>query len=138
MPKLDRSVAALRFFGDDLDPDEITLLLGAAPTLGARKGGVWLTPGGREKVAKSGTWVLEAKDHSPGDLDGQVEELLSSLTIDMSVWNDLKRRFSGDIFLGLFLAQSNEGITLSPETLYAVGSRGLILDAAIYAPPLED
>lgn len=138
MPRLDRSVAALRFFGDDLDPEEITRLLGATPSLGARKGGVRLTPGGREKAARTGTWVLEAKDRSPADLDGQIEELLSPLTTDMSVWSDLRRRYSADIFLGLFLAQSNEGIALSPETMGAVGSRGLVLNADIYAPASDD
>jgi hypothetical protein len=35
---ISRTKAALRISGDDLDPDEVSKLLGAAPTESARKG----------------------------------------------------------------------------------------------------
>ncbi len=79
MAQLNETVATLRFFGDKLDPDELTRLLGSAPTKGAKKGGVWHTRNGTEKIAKSGFWRLETADRSPGDLDTQIAELFKNL-----------------------------------------------------------
>jgi len=138
MSRLHQTVASLRFFGDDLDPDEITHLLGADATVGVRKGAVWITSLGAEKVARRGSWRLNVEDRSPGDLDGQIKELLDPLTTDLAIWKGLRRRFDADIFLGLFLKESNEGIALAPTTLEAVGSRGLLLDMDIYGAPLDD
>lgn len=135
---LSRSAASLRFFGDDLDPEEVTSLLGAPPTVGARKGGVWHTSRGVEKVARTGSWRLQGPRREPGDLDAQVTALLAPLTVDLGVWKALAERFKGDIFCGLFLEETNEGLSLTPETLAAIGNRGLTLDLDIYGPLGED
>ncbi len=134
MGELHKTAASLRFFGDDVDPEEITRLLGGAPTVGVRKGGIWLTSRGVEKTAFRGQWRVTVERRSPGDLDGQVAQLLTPLTTDFAVWNDLTRRFKADVFCGLFLNEFNEGLTLSPETLEALGLRGLSLGLDIYGP----
>jgi hypothetical protein len=138
MTELNKTAASLRFFGDDLDPEEITRRLGGQPTVGVRKGGIWLTSLGREKTAYKGQWRLTVERRSPGDLDGQVAELFAPLTTDLAVWHDLSSRFQADVFCGLFLNEFNEGISLSPETLSAVGLRGLSLDMDIYGPDDEE
>ena len=138
MSELHESAASLRFFGDDLDPEEVTRLLGQQPTVGARKGGIWHTSRGAEKRAHRGQWRLQCEQRSPGDLDGQIAELFATLTTDLAIWNDLCRRFQADVFCGLFLNEFNEGISLSHETLTAVGSRGLILDLDIYRKDDKD
>lgn len=138
MSELHNTVACLRFFGDDLDPDEITRLLGASPTVGVRKGGIWHTESGAEKIARSGSWRLKVEDCSPGDLDAQIAKLLAPLTSDLAVWKELTCRFKADVFCGLFLQESNEGISLTPESLAALGSRGLLLDLDIYGAIMED
>ncbi|TAL32592.1 MAG: DUF4279 domain-containing protein [Phenylobacterium sp.] len=137
MGRLRETAASLRFFGDDLDPQEITLRIGAPPTIGVRKGGVWLTSRGVEKIARTGSWRLQVDRRQPGDLDGQILELLSRLTSDLETWRELSARYRGDIFCGLFLESGNDGSTLSPATLAAIGLRGLELDLDIYAP-LDD
>lgn len=134
MAELSRTVASLRFFGDDLDPQEITLALGAKPTVGVRKGGVWFTSRGVEKLAPFGSWRLNVADKTPGDLDEQVAALLAPLTDDLEVWRTLTTRFQADIFCGLFLKEGNEGLSLSPKTLAEIGNRGLVLDLDIYGP----
>lgn len=133
-----KTVASLRFFGDDLDPEEITSMLGVKPTVGVRKGGKWITSIGTEKIARRGSWRIKIDDRSPGDLDAQIANLLAPLTTDLVVWENLSSRFDADIFLGLFLHESNEGISLSPDTLRAVGSRGLELDLNIYGGAIDD
>lgn len=137
MGELHKTAASLRFFGDDLDPEELTRRLGRAPTVGVRKGGIWLTSRGAEKTAHRGQWRVTVERRSPGDLDGQVAELLSPLSTDLAVWNDLTSRFKADVFCGLFLNEFNEGLSLSLETLKALGLRGLSLDLDIYGPDRE-
>jgi hypothetical protein len=133
MTVLARSAASLRFFGDDLVPDEVSALLGALPTNCEIKGGQSQpNAGGRTFTARTGSWRLRVDDRRPGDLDGQILELLGKLTSDLGVWRELAERFRVDVFCGLFLDEGNEGISLAPSTLHALGERGILLDFDIY------
>ena len=134
MSKLRETAVSLGFFGDDLDPDEISRLLGGIPTVGVRKGGVWKTSRGFEKVAKSGSWRIKAERSNPGDLDGQITDILARLSSDLTTWKDLSRRFEGRLFCGLFMENTNDGLRLEAPTIAAIGDRGLALDLDIYAP----
>jgi Domain of unknown function (DUF4279) len=127
-----KTVVALRIFGDDLDPAEITQLLGAEPSASARRGDVRTTSSGKDVVSRTGSWRLSVKDSTPGDLNGQLLDLLSGLTPDLWVWLELKRRYKCDVFCGLFLDGANEGEELEAETLAALGARGLVLGLDIY------
>ena len=134
MAELHETRLTLRFFGDDLDPDEVTARLGLPPSVGVRKGGIWRTRNGTEKVARTGSWRLEAEDRTPGDLDGQISELLGALNDNLSVWQELTARFEADIFCGLFMREGNEGISLHPDTMMKLGKRNLSLDFDLYGP----
>lgn len=133
MAEVDRTAASLRFRGDDLDPDEISRILGAQPTRGVKKGGMWKTPAGQEIVARTGSWGLRVPEESPGDLDKQVTILFAGLSKDLDAWRHLASRFKADIFAGVFLARRNEGLGVSPGTMIAIGSRGLLLELDIYS-----
>jgi len=139
MAHLERSVAALRIMGDDLIPDEITRMLGCAPTFGQIKGEK-LT--GRKastcRIAKSGMWCLNSVDREPENLDGQIEEILSKLSTSEDIWNGISNRFKVDLFCGLFLGSSNEGLSISPKSLAALGLRGIELDLDIYGSSNEE
>jgi hypothetical protein len=137
MATLSKSAASLSFFGDDLDPDEITRLLGKQPKVGVRKGGTWLTASGAEKIARIGSWRLSVDRREPGDLNGQIVELLEGLNDDLTAWRDLSARFGGRIFCGLFLDNWNEGLTLPASTLALLADRGLKLDLDIYGAERE-
>jgi hypothetical protein len=76
---------------------------------------------------------LKADECSPENLDGQIVELLSTLSGDPAVWRELAQ-FKPDIFVGLFLSSPNEGLTLRPETMAALGARGITLGLDIYCP----
>lgn len=138
MGVLHKSAASLGFFGDELDPDEITARLGCEPQVGVRKGGIWLTARGAEKVAGTGSWRLRVDRREPGDLDGQINELLDGLSDDFPMWRALAQRFRGRIFCGLFLAGGNEGLTLQSRTLERLAERGLLLDLDIYGQGMLD
>ncbi len=126
------SAATLGFYGDDLDPDEITTCLGVSPTIAVRKDGSWLTNQGTKKTAKTGSWRLEVDRCEPADLDGQIRQLLSFSPNAPEVWQSLAARYQGRIFVGLFLNSGNEGLTLQPSTLTMISDRGLTLDLDIY------
>ncbi len=86
----------------------------------------------RQIIRKSGMWILEADDRVPGDLDGQIQELLGKLPNDLSVLTELSERFQIDIFSGFFMQEGNEGLSLKASTLLALGSRGIELELDIY------
>lgn len=73
----------------------------------------------------------------PENLDGQIEEILGKLTDNLVVWSKISEQFEVDFFCGLFMGGSNEGLSLSPRTLAALGERGIELGLDIYAPDEE-
>jgi hypothetical protein len=135
MAAIHRSVAALRIIGDELDPSEITKLLGAAPTYSHSKGEVLQRPKGR--IANFGMWRLDAPPLEPSAFNDQVALLLAQLTQDLAVWEALSAKHNMDLFSGWFMNESNEGEDISPATLVALGTRGITLGLDIYAPDDE-
>lgn len=127
-----KSAVSLRFRGDKLQPDELSGLLRCEPDASAPMGGVWRTPGGTERIASTGMWHKAVARRLPGNIDGQIAELLALMTSDLAVWRQLTMDLRGDVFCGLFLGESNQGLTVSPGTLLALGERGLRLDMDVY------
>jgi hypothetical protein len=123
----------LRFFGDDLDPAELTKLLGEAPTQSWVKGEARHSTS-RHRVQKTGAWLFSVPDREPGDLDGQLNELFSKLTDDIETWRALTSRFDGNCFCGLFMRECNEGFDLDLKTIEALAARGLRIGFDIYDP----
>ena len=138
MAHLSQSAASLRIGGDRLIPDEITRLLGAPPTHSLTKGEeIASKKTGRVRIAKSGMWSLAAPDCKPANLDRQIQLILDQLTDDLSVWKSLTVHYKMDLFCGLFMEDSNEGMDLSPDSLTALGQRGIKISLNIYAPILD-
>ena len=139
MATVGRSRASLRVFGDELVPDELSALLGGLPTWSAKKGDVVPSkaPGGSRQVP-TGCWRRDASETVPEDVDGQVLELLAGLTLDLAVWADVAARFDLGLFCGWFMNKSNEGATMSPNTLLALGQRGIERALDIYGPDRLD
>ena len=133
MTKIHRSVACLRIFGDDLIPDEITRLLRCAPTVAQTTGEVIRYRSGRERVVKCGNWRLDAEPAEPEDIDAQVRWLLSQVEPDLDVWRLLAQRFDIDIFCGLFLQESDDGMCVAPDVMARLGERGIHLSLNIYS-----
>jgi hypothetical protein len=139
MAHLQRSVVTLRIGGDDLVPNEISALLGASPTDAVVKGQEIIgRKTGKVRIAKSGLWRLHAKDREPEDMDGQIQEILSQMTNDLTIWKKIGSRFQIDLFCGLFLRTGNEGLTLSPQSLLALGARGIEMGLDIYSGDDDD
>ncbi|CDO34425.1 DUF4279 domain-containing protein [Novosphingobium sp. KN65.2] len=72
MAKVGTTSAALRIFGDDLDPEEISLALGIKPTRWARKSELGIRSQNK-KPARTGFWQLTTDVREPGNLNGQIK-----------------------------------------------------------------
>lgn len=137
MAHLQRAVASLRIAGDDLDPNQVSALLGTDPTHGQAKGQEIPLKSGRTRIAQFGQWRLHATETEPENLDGQVAELLGKLTDDLAIWRNLGHRYKIDLFCGWFMGGTNEGVTVSATTLKALGERGIELGLDIYGPDTD-
>ena len=58
---------ALRFYGDELDPEAISTRLGALPSRSAVKGQRLPSASGRERVAKTSYWHLQSDAVAPDE-----------------------------------------------------------------------
>ena len=120
--------------GDALVPEEITALLGVSPTTAQIKGEkIVSSKTGKERIAKSGMWRLRATPCEPEDIDDQIHEILSQMTDDLAVWQRIGKKYKMDLFCGLFMGCSNEGFSISPQSLAALGARGVEMGLDIYA-----
>lgn len=132
MGALEYSIATLRLFGDDLVPEEITALLGSAPTEACAKGeNITSRPTGNVRIAKTGSWRLRATRREPEDLESQISEVLDRLSSDPEIWRSLSR-FEPHFFCGIFMSSSNDGMGLSPKVLLALGQLGIGIVLDIY------
>ncbi len=138
MPALNQSVAALRVHGDFFCPQYITHMLGCEPTYTHSKGETGRSKAsGSTWIRRHSIWTLSAEDRKPADLDAQVTELLGKLTQDLSVWEALHKEHEIFLSVGLFMEKGNEGVSLSPVILLALGQRGIMIEFDIYDPDKE-
>jgi hypothetical protein len=128
-------MVALRITGDEIVPSDVTSLLGCEPTKGVVKGQKFKHENARlERVAKTGMWSLSATDRQPEDLDSQIFEILGKLSTDLTVWKQIAQLYSLDLFCGLYMQESNEGIIISPSSIRALGERSISASMDIYGP----
>lgn len=140
MAQVSKSIATLRIAGDDLDPEGISLALGAKPTFSVPRHGFHNYPSGRGRIARTGAWRIGTDYARPADLDSQIRDILSRLSNDPGVWKMISNRYEIDAFCGLWLEEENEMLGVMPSTLRMLGERNIKLELDIYfiraaAPP---
>lgn len=133
MTTIAQTSVSLRFFGDDLDPKNVTTALGVLPTRAEEKGQLITNVLGDVRTAGRGSWCYTVERRTPGDLDGQIKELFDALTNDLSIWRLLAGKYAADLFVGMFLSEENEGVAISATSLEMVSSRGLALEFDVYS-----
>lgn len=131
MGPVKQTAATLRVIGDELDPCEITRLLGKQPTRAFGKGDLV----GERSTYHTGSWHFRVARMAPGDLDKQVSDIFAGMTDDLSVWKILASKYDVNLFAGLFLTEGNEGLCLLPQTLKTLSDRHIELQLDIYYEP---
>jgi hypothetical protein len=132
-PNCADTFASLRLFGDELQPDQVTSLLGVGPTDSAPKGLVVVSSTGKERRAPTGRWVLSSEGQvASRDLQQHIEWLLKHLNGYHGSLLELPGVRSADVFCYWLSATGNGGPELSPEVLRWLAARGLTLGFDLY------
>lgn len=126
----DEFCVSLRICGDNLDPDEITRLLGASPTDACRIGDA-IPRRTHTFTAKSGFWSIST-ERSTRDIEEQLTELFAKLNSDPAVWSSLTSRYDADLFCGVFLSWFGHGFSMSPTLHRLLADRNLLITFDIY------
>jgi hypothetical protein len=131
MASLRTARVSLRIFGDDLDPEGVSAILGGSPTFACRKGE---TPDGDVLPAATGAWVLETSLRDSAELEEHVTDLLGKLTGDPDEWETLTSQFAVDLRCDLEVGEESptaEGVDVSPRLAGALSERGVVLSFAL-------
>ena len=119
----------MRVYGEDLEPDRISALLGCEPSSAAMKGAPF---------PKKGRWILGIESQDCGeddDVDDGVRMLLARLPSDRDFWASLTNIYSVDVFCGLFIKSPNRGFGISTEVSRMLSDRGLEIGFDLYFDP---
>lgn len=136
---VDRTTVTLRIFGDDLNPAEVSRLLGCQPSIAYAKGDALIGRTiGRERIARTGSWRLKSDEDRGVDLAAQIEKLLSRVNGDLDVWKKLAQKYEVELFCGLFLEDIARELWLSAEVLQPIADRRLNIGFDIYYPIFSD
>ena len=132
---VDELSVTLGIHGDDVNPDELTAVLGQEPSHAHRVGDTHVgSRTGATRVRKNGVWLLRVRGKPPQTADDLVAELLTRLPKDEILWQDLAKRFQIDLSFGVFMEGCNRGFELSSELVQVLARREISLSFDIYAP----
>ncbi len=135
MAQISESVVSLRIIGDELIPSEITKLLGSEPNFSHKKNEkIEINETGKTRITGFGMWRLRTNRRQPENLDAQISEIFLKLSPDLSIWESLNNKYNIDLFCGIFMKESMEGMSISPESLKILADRSILLDLDIYGP----
>lgn len=137
MAAVQNATVSLTIAGDDLDPDEVTALLGCTPTEAFRKGDPW-SARRPERHRPHGAWILKTALDRDVELETQIAHLLAQVSNDAAIWQQINARFFSRIFCGIFMDRWNEGFGLTPTMLARLSACGLHLDFDLYRPVKDD
>jgi len=124
------SMATLCIYGDELDPEALTKLIGCEPTKARRKGE---KDEKRPKIAPAlvGHWFLEAPDNL--SFEEMVKFLLQSTEADSQIWQEVSKLHSIELRCAIFLRSWTEGFSFSPEILLEIGKRKWEFSLSMYS-----
>jgi hypothetical protein len=129
--EVDEYRISLGFYGDDLNPSELSSLLGKSATSSCVKGDV-VHKNGRSRTEKTGRWLLSVHPKPGESLEPQLRELLLSLTPDLAVWKRLASQFRTRFVVSAWIRSWNRGLEIEPQLLREIADRQLSLGVDIY------
>src|SRR5258708_14612907 len=130
--QVDRLRVSLRVTGEDLDPDQVSILLGVRPTFAARRGDMRSTRGAavRQHI---GVWAFEMGTSSEWTLQDFIGALLDRIPAPLAAWRRLREEYEVDLFCGLFVEEWNPGTGLSRGIPERIPARRFSLSLDIYS-----
>jgi hypothetical protein len=122
---VDESSATLCIYGETLEPDELSRLLGTQPTEAFRRGS---RQGPRSPVRRHGAWLLCVEGRAPRGPEDHIRELLMRPPAAPEVWNRIQEQYRTRIFVGICLSAWNRRFSPSPALLARIAAMGLEID----------
>lgn len=120
---------------DDLKPEEITTLLGVAPTAAWERGAALLNRDGTvRRTTKSGRWSLSLQpaDTEEWEVNEALALMIGRLQADEGVWRDIASRAGVSLCVSVFLEIANQGVSIEPAVLRWLADRDITLEFDIY------
>lgn len=127
---IDESGVTLIVYGHDLDPDDVTGLLGVKPTRSFRRG-YQRSP--NSHPMPHGAWFLEVRGKTPDGPDIQLRKLLMKLPASENVWKQLRLLHKVQIRFGLHLTGWNKGFGIPSTLLRRLAKIGGDLEFDVYS-----
>ena len=122
---------SLRIFGDDLEPEGVSALLGGVPTYSHLTGD---SIDGDALPAPTGAWVLDSSLPDTAEIEEHVAALFGKLTSDLDEWATLSSRFAVDVRCELEACDPGDGFDLSPRLTASLAERGVVLSFSLGPP----
>ena len=145
---IESAEVSLCIHGEDLDPDEITGILGLAPTHSHRRGD---RRGPKSPPATMGAWLHSVGSDAPVEAAGDSRQpadlvlgrLLDRLPSDPALWARLVQHYQIRIFFYISFEGFNKGFGLSARNIQRAAALGVPLEFDLYAsdndpPELDD
>ena len=131
--------ASLSIVGDDLEPDEVSRLLGCEPDDSHRVGD--RVSSRSTTLRKNGAWSIQDDCLPTESLSTKIEAVLDRISVDPLAWQAARGRFDAILFCGIFLNQPDklgEMVTLPEALLRRVSDLGLRLELDVWPPAGEE
>lgn len=127
---VDETHVTLGIYGPDVQPDEISAVLGCAPTSAHRRGDPRLHG---HPVWPQGAWLLTVVGTAPVEPNEVLQQLLVQLPEDPAVWKELASKHSVRVTFGIFAGGWNQGFELAPASVKQLAGLGIPVAFDIYA-----
>lgn len=130
---VDKVSVTLALYGDALDPEYVTALVGCAPS-GAHRKGEQKRPG--SVPYRIGAWLLSEEGDAPLSIDDLLARLFARIPDDPRLWERLGSEFDLQLRVGLFLNEWNRGCDIAAEHIQRLATMKGRLMFDIYAEQL--
>lgn len=127
---IDESGVTLCVYGENLEPADVTKLLGVKPSQSFKRG-YQRRPGAHPM--RHGAWFLEVRGKDPNGPDFQLRKLLMKLPVSEKVWKELNRRYQVKLNFGLHFSGWNKGFEIDHDLVARVAKMGIEIGFDIYA-----
>ena len=117
-------------YGPELNPAEVSEVLGCPPTSAHRRGD---SRGPAVAPWQQGAWLLRLDGKAPSVPEDLVQRLLRLLPKDEATWRQLRAKYTVRITFGLFTSAWNRGFELSPASVAFLAMTGSQVGFDIYA-----
>jgi hypothetical protein len=140
VPEIAESLVSFSLRGDTLDPEDVSRLLGVAPTHTFRRGDP-ISSRNPENVHQQGLWYLESELPLGAILDAHLQDILQRLLpVADQILRLLELGAEGSFRVALLTKDDGdpEGTTLSVETVAGMAALRAPLGITVYAGGASD